>query len=648
MLDLIRRKQKSTVIKLVFWTIIAAFIGTIFLVWGKGDDSPSGSQTSTMAATVNGTIIPMEQYQIAQRNLYQFYQGIYREQFTPDLEKKLRIGQQALDQLVEDTLLLQAAEKQGIEASKQEIVDAIAAFPAFQENGAFSKTRYIEVLNYQRMTPKEFESIQEGQIRIRKMRESLEGQVAVTEEDIQKEFRERNEKINLSFLRLAPALFESKVKVEEKDLETYFNDHREEFRLPETIALRYIQFDPAAYRKEVTFDDGELEKYYRRNLDKFEIQEQAKASHILIKVDPSAEESVKEKKRKLAQDILARAKAGEDFAELARKHSDDAGSAAKGGNLGYFARGTMVPTFEKAAFTLKPGETSELVESPFGYHIIRSEGHIEAGVKPLADVAEEVKTALRSQKSEQMAFEKAMDAYNINRKQGTLEAAASANNLGVKETGFFSRQDSIDGIGNAPELTDAAFGLNPGELGRPVVVNKNAFLFTLKERKESRLPELAEVRARVEEAYRSSQSQALAKSTAEDMLKKLQAGEKLEKLGRAAGITPDETGLFSRTYGDFVPRLGASPELAKAAFALTTQTPTPEKFFEVEEKHILIQLKERQEADPKDLDASTSDEIRQSVLTKKKTEAVQGKLKELKEKATISYAPALQSLFTEE
>lgn len=647
MLDLIRRKQKSTVIKFVFWLIIAAFIGTIFLVWGKGSDGSDGSAPN-VAAKVNGTIIPLDQYQMAHRNLYQFYQGIYRDQFTPALEKKLRIGQQALDQLVEDTLILQAAEEKGIEVSKKEIVEAIAAFPAFQENGAFSKNRYIEVLNYQRMTPTDFEQIQEDQLKIKKMKASLEGQITVDDAEIQQEYRTRNEKVNLSFLRLTPALFESKVKVSDKDLENFFAEHREEFRLPETLSLRYIQFDPNTYRKDVAFDDGELEKYYRRNLDKFEIQEQVKAAHILIKLDPSADAATKETKRQLAQDILNQVKAGGDFAQLARKHSDDSGSAAQGGSLGYFTRGTMVPSFEKAAFALKPGETSELVESPFGFHIIRSEGYIEAGIKPLADVAEEVKTALRTQKSEQLAFEKAMDAYNINRKQGSIETAATANNLGLKETGFFSRQDSIDGIGDAADIANAAFALSTGELGRPVAFGKSVFLFTVKERKESRLPELSEVKPRVEDAYRAGQSDALAKATADSLLKKLLSGDKLEQLARGENLTADETGLFSRSYGDFVPRLGASPDLSTSAFSLTKEAPTADKVFELDGKYVLIQLRDHQEADAKGLDAATTEEIRQTVLTKKRTEAIQGKLKELKEKASISYAPALQSLFTEE
>lgn len=647
MLDLIRKKQKTVIVKIVFWVIIAAFVGTIFLVWGKGSEG-DGAAGTTAAATVNGDKIGFQEYQAAYRNLYELYQNVYREQFTPALEKQLQLDQQALNTLIDQTLLLQEGNRLGIEVSKTELVDSIAKISAFQENGVFNRDRYLQVLAYQRLSADDFEAMQKNQLLVEKVRAQLQAGVTVSDQDVEEEFRTQNEKVNLAFVKLTPALFESKVKIEEAPLAAFFAEERESFRIPETVALRYLQFEPDRYRDEVTYNDEEIEKFYRRHLDRFAVEEQVKASHILIKLAKDADDKTRNKKRELAEKILAEARAGKDFAELARKYSDDPGTAAKGGDLGYFPRGAMVPDFEAAAFILKPGEFSDIIETPFGLHIIRSEGYIEAGIKPLSEVIDEVKAGLAEEKVRQIAFEKAMDAYNINRKNGNLEAAAKTNDLGLKETGFFSRQEAIDGLGNAPEISAAAFTLKEGELSRPVVLPQGVILIAVKERKESRLPELAEVRTKVEQAFRRAQSKVLARQAADEILAALGEGKKLSDLARKHSLTVEETGLFARSYGDFVPRIGNAADLAEAAFELTKENSVAPAVYEVSGSDIVATLKARQEADPADLDAAKREELKKTVLTRRQEEAIKDKVNALRDVAEISIAPTLQSSFEKE
>ena len=642
MLDLIRKKQKTTIIKFVFWAIIATFVGTIFLVWGKGSDRNGGGDPN-LAVQVNGDPISFAQYQNVYRNLYQLYQSIYREQFTPALEKQLRLPQQAYDQVVDQTLLLQEADSRGIKVSKDELVKSIAEIPAFQENGQFTKERYLQVLNYQRLTPDEFEGMQRNQLLGEKVRAQLQEGIAVSDEEITADYRKQNEKVNLAFVRLAPALFESRIKVDDKELQTFFAEHREEFRLPEAISLSYLRFVPSRYAKDVVFEEGDLEKYYRRHLDRFEIQEQVKAAHILIKVDQNSTPEQKAARRKLAEKVLDEAKAGQDFADLARRYSDDPGSAAKGGDLGYFPRGAMVKPFEQAAFNLKPGELSGIVESSFGFHIIKCEGYIEAGIKPLAEVTDAVKEGLRAEKATQLALEKALDAYNINRKGGSIEAAAKANDLEVQTTGFFSRDESIDGLGSVPEISAEAFALAAGELARPVSLADGVILFSVKERRESRLPELAEVRERVVNAYRQARAGDLARKSADSLLADLKEGKSLATLAKKENLKVEETGPFARAYGDFVPRLGNNPEIAAAAFKLSAAEPVAPVVYDLDGHFVVVTLKSREEADMDALDATKRDEIRETLLTRKRNDAVTARLKELREKAEIVIAPALQS-----
>ena len=641
MLDLIRKKQKTTIVKFVFWAIIATFVGTIFLVWGRGSGREGGNPNQ--AISVNGDVISFAQYQTVYRNLQQLYQNIYREKFNSALEKQLHLPQQAVDQLVDQALLLQEAEHLGIKVSRDELVKSIAEIPAFQENGSFSKSRYLQVLNYQRLTPDEFEGMQRNQLLGQKVREQMQAGITVSDQEVADDYRKQNEKVNLAFVRLAPALFESRVKVDDKELQAYFAEHREEFRIPETVALRYLLFVPSRYAKDVVFQDGDLEKYYRRHLDRFEIQEQVKAAHILIRVDQKAGAEQRATKRKLAEKILAEAKAGKDFAELARKYSDDPGSAAKGGDLGTFPRGAMVKPFEQAAFSLKPGEISGVVETPFGYHIIKSEGYIEAGLKPLAAVTDQVKEGLRTELAAQLALEKAMDAYNMNRKGGSLDAAAKANDLGVKETGFFARGEAVDDLGDAPEIAAQAFSLAPGELARPATTPKGVVLYTVKERHESRLPELKEVRDRVVAAYRQARAVELAKKTAGTLLSDLKAGKKLADLARQEKVGVEETGFFAHSYGDFVPKLGNAPELAAAAFKLTAAAPVAPVVYNLDDRFVVAQLKDREDADMQALNGTKREEVRTTLLNKKRNDAVTARLKELRGKAQIVISPALQT-----
>lgn len=648
MLDLIRRKQKSVLVKVVFWTIIAAFVGTIFLVWGKGGRGTGAD--SDVAVKINGQRVTFGDFRSAYDNLRRLYQNVYRERFTPEMEEQLGLEGQALEGLIRQTLLLQEADQRDIEVSKQELVEAIGRIPAFQVDGAFSKDRYLKVLAYERLSPEQFEDGQRRQMRIEKVRHQIEEAAAVSAEEVTEEYRRRNEKINLAFVRLAPALFEDDVKVSDEALQAYYADHQQQFRVAERAALRYIKFDPAQYEDEVDLGDAALQAYYRRHQAEFDVAEQVKAAHILLRLDADADDQVKQQKRQLAEKLLAQIKAkdGKNFAELARRHSDDAGSAAQGGALGYFARGTMVPAFEEAAFALQPGQVSDIVETNFGYHIILCQGRIEAGVKDLADVLDQVKQGVIKEQSRQLAMEKAMDAYNIHRKSGDLNAAAEANGLSIEVTDSFERGATIPGIGKVAELNAEAFTLQQNELGRPVPLADGIYLVALKERQDSHVPELAKVRRAVEAAYRRQEGHALARQAAEQLLAKVQGGEKLAAAARKAGQKVEETGFFSRSYGTFVPRLGNAAEVAEVAFELSKEKPVADKVFEVGGKFAVVTFKARQQAEMDKLDEEKRAELEKVMLTRKKETLLEERLQELRKEADIDIHPALQNSLKEE
>lgn len=647
MLDFVRTKQKSIIIKLAFGIIILSFVIGYAMLTSPGDGG-GGAQQRDVAVRVNDAEISFEDFQTAYSNLYQLYQSIYQNQFNPALERQLKLTEKAVNSLIDQNLLLAEANRLDFEVSDKEMVDAIAKIPVFQQDGQFSKERYLQVLAYQRLTPEAFEMMQRRELLVEKVRDQLKANVAVTDADVEAEFTKQNATINLEFVRLAPALYENKVKIDDAELTAFFTERQEMFRTPEKVSLRYLQFTPERYADEITFSDEELQKYYRRHLDLFDIPEQVDAAHILIKVDQNADEQTREKKKTLAAKLLADARSGQDFAELARTNSDDKASAVKGGELGFFTRGTMVPPFEQAAFNMKPGEISDLVETSFGYHIIKVKAYTEPGVKPLEDAIDQVKAGLRVEKAKQLAFEKAMDAYNINRKSGDLQAAAEANQLGLKETGLFAIDEAIDGIGSNDEIAKAAFALAENSLARPVVTDNGVFLFAVKERVSSVIPELDKVRDLVEAEFRVEHAKALAKEAAGKLLEGLRDGAKFDRLAAKEGLKVEETGPFASTYSPFVPRIGTSEELATAAFALPAEQSLIDQTFEVQNRFIVARVKARQAADLTQLDDAKRKELSDSLLTRKQNEAVQQRVDELKAGATIQIMPKVQSLLDQE
>lgn len=646
MLDFVRNKQKSIIIKIAFAIIILSFVIGYAMLSSPG--GPAGEDQSAEAAIVNGKAIAFNDFQTTYSNLYQVYQNIYQDQFTPALEKQLKLAEKTLDSLIDQVLLQDEAERQQIEISGKELVDAIANIPAFQENGVFSKDRYLQVLAYQRLSSEQFEAMQRSELISTKVREQLQAGVTVTDEEIDEEFRNNNEKVNLNYVSLTPASFEKKVKVTDEALATYFAEQQEVFRTPEMVSLRYLQFVPERYIDEVTFDENELEKYHRRHLDQFEILEKIKASHILIKVDEGTDETIRAEKKAFAEKLLEEVKAGKDFAELARVNSDDAASAVKGGNLGYFTRGSMVKPFEQAAFNMKPGDISEVVETTFGYHIIKVEEYTEPGVRSLEESMDEVKAGLRQEKAKQLAFEKAMDAYNINRKTGDLEAAATTNELGLKESGLFARDGYIDGIGSNAEIINAAHLLEENKLAKPVATDDGIILFALKERVASHIPELDEVKDLVTASYQATEAVKLAKAAAEELVADLVDGGSLVKLAKRGEYTVEETGEFTRTYSPFVPRLGTSEELSTAAFEVKEGETAIDQLFEIQKRFVVVEVKERIAADVTLLDEAKRAELQKTILSRKQNEAVANRLEELRSTATIVIAPRIQDLLNKE
>lgn len=645
MLDIVRSKKKSFLIKIAFAVIILSFVIGYTMLTAPTDQRSDPSRD--VAARVNGDPISFAAYQSVYSNLYSLYQSIYQGAFDANLERQLNLPRQALQQLIEEQLLVQTAKSLNLRVSTQELVNSIAAYDAFQINGQFNRDRYVEVLSYQRMSPEQFEESQRRELLTQKVREHLQQNVTVSQEDVVTFFHRENDKINLDFVWLTGALVESKVEVTDKALADFFDANREAFRIPERVSLRYLLFDPSRYEADLhTFSEADMDRYYRRNLELFEVEEQVKAAHILLRIDENSDPDTINRRRELAQNIRQQLRDGADFSQLAKLHSDDAASAADGGDLGYFGRGMMVGDFESAAFALRPGQMSNVVQSPFGFHIIKVTDYIAPGFKPLVEVIDMVKAGLIIEGARQLAYEKAMDAFNVNRRTADLDAAARENNLGIKETGFFAIDEPINGLGRVSEITNAAFALQPGELARPINTTNGVLLITLKDQQASRLPELDEVKSAAESAYREEQAQTLAFELAEQLLEHARDQQNLAAAASQLDLRIDNTGDFSRSFGYFIPQIGSSQELADAAFELSEADPILDRIFTFGNRYLVAALKQANRADFSALDDTAISQLRERLLLEMKEQAVSDTLDELYQQARIEIiAPELITAF---
>ena len=629
MLDFMRQRARSVWTKALF--LIIALVFVFFGIGSFGDDAQV-----QIIVTVDDEPITLQEFQRAYRNVEANYREIYKERFTPELAQQMNLRQQTLDQLVDTKLLAKEARRIGFRASDEDVRQEIAASPTFHSFGSFSPDRYRRLLRYLRMTPQEFEEQQRNQLVIERFQKFIDGSIRATDYEVEELFRFEQEKMNLAFLKIASADLVDMVTITEQQVREFYTNNTESFRIPERVRLHYVSYAPEDLEAEASVSEDEVLDFYNAHKgDRFTEEKQVQARHILFSLADGVSDERKADTRSTAQRILERARQGEDFAVLAEEYSQDTGTASNGGDLGLFGRGRMVKPFEEAAFDMEVGQVSDLVETTFGFHIIKVEAIRPERIKPLEEVADTVTEELLERRSRSIAEQRAReDRKNIADGTTLLQFAESVG-LEAKETPLVNQNETIPGLGRRPKLVETAFGQSPGQISDPVQVDDTWFLVSLAERVPSRIPEFTAVQEEVEEQYRSEQAERLAQEKADKLLTKLKETKDLSSLAKAEALTVEETGAFARR-GGYIPKIGVVPDLKAEAFRLTPKAPVAPQSYTWGGNTFVAVLKEYIPADPEQLEEQR-DDLRQSLLQKKKTAAYQELTKYLKERAKIEY-----------
>lgn len=626
MLTYMRKNAGSWIIKVLFTAIIITFI----FFYGYG--SKQGPEEQVLA-TVGENTITAAQYRTAYGNMLQMYQQMAQNQMSEELVRSLGLRQNLLDDMIEQALLLQEAQRRNLQVTNEEVKRAIMQQPYMRENGVFSERRYAAVLNSIKMTAAEYERQTGQEIAIKALREMVTQAVNVSGRELLEMYRLRGEKVKIDYLAFSQADITQNLPVTSQELQEHYDRNPEHFRVKETVRAQYLVFDPAAYAGRMAVEEADIRDCYNADRARFSEPEQIRARHILLKVDAEAGPEKKQAVREQAAALGEQAKGGADFAALAREHSQDEATAAEGGDLGFFGRGVMVPAFEQAAFALQPGELSDVVETPFGFHVIRLEEKKPARVRPLDEVRPEIVRELQQDMAEREARTASRRAFNRLFASRDLEGYAQANESDVETTDFFAFGQGPGDAQNDNAFSRQVFALQPDELSPVFSIGKKYYLVKLIDKKPSHIAPLEAVRDSVEtEVLRAKRI-----DRAREMAREAQAALKENGFDWEAVAKKNKLEIkqaeLTRT-GDYVPGLGRNPELKKAAFRLE-EGRTADSLFSTENGSVLIRARQKI-LPPEDGFEREKETLRRQLVQEKQQETFKRFIQELKERYSVT------------
>lgn len=625
MLNIMRKQAGSWIIKVLLFAIVV-----VFIFWGVGSFN---SRRKNTVANVNGQIIPYDTYREVYGQLREQYRRAYGDAFNDELMKNLHLEDQALNQIVNRTLLLQEAKRLNIQVGDKTVDQAIYKIPAFQVNGVFNEARARQVLAQNRMNTAEFRDSFRQDLIIDKLRAMIVDGVSATDAEARQWYDWYNTEVNLTFMPFVPERYKD-ITVTDEQIADFFKSHETDYRTEPQVKVRYVFFDPNSYKDQVSISQEQISQYYYSHSDEFKSEKTVEARHILIKLDENADPKTVAEKKQTAMEIYKMARTGKDFAELARQYSEGP-SREQGGYLGEFKRESMVKPFADKAFSMKAGEISEPVRTRFGWHIIKVEKVNEAKTQSLEEATQAIRQKLINEKARELAQQKAEAVYDDTLFDGVdLADVAKTHNAAVKTTDFFKPQGPASkDIGDARQFAETAFGLKKMVISDVKDFGNGYYLLQVVDRIEAAIPPLEKVKKRVQDDLVKKLQDEWAKADAETFLAELKKGKRMAEAHAPSDTKPGQTGFFKRSGA--IPKIGYDPAISQAAFKLGPQKKLPDQVFKGRQGWYVIELKERKLPTAEGFDKQKAD-IAKRLTERKKQTALQQWLADLKTRGEIT------------
>jgi peptidyl-prolyl cis-trans isomerase D len=619
MLDFMRRRHAS--LKWV-WVILIVIMGAGLIVMYIPFGDVSTASITNDVASIGHDSISAREFQTAYRN----YVDRMRGQINPEMLKAFRFDRQIMDALVTRHVITEEAKRLGLTVSPSEIEQKVLENPVFRENGTFiGRDRYQAILAQNNLTPEEFETTVANEILTDKLRSFITAAVNVGDKDAEEEYRHRNEKAKLEYFVIDASKLQDKVSVSDQEQRDYYEKNKTKYTVPEKRKAKYIFLESLKLRADVKVSDDDLHQYYDQHKNEYTLPARVKAQHILFKTQGKTPEEIAKIKEK-AQGVLERAKKGEDFGSLAKQYSEDA-TASSGGDLGDFGHGQMVPEFEKAAFSLGVGAISDLVQTQFGFHIIKVNGKQEARERPFEEMKEAIRPIVETRKAEQKGNDLSQQIAVDLVSNKNLDAVAAKYNAQVKETPLVEQGAAIPELGNANELERKMFTMAKGEIGTAVQVDRGYVVPQLIDIAPSHPASFEEAQQKVTEDAKSDKARQLATDKGKQIEDLIKGGKDLAAVAKAVGGEIKTSALVTR--GSSLPEFGSIAELDKEMFSLPLNKPGSP--VTVAGKTLAFDVKERQEINPEEMKKSL-DMVRNELLPERRQEYFDAYVQEVKKK----------------
>jgi len=529
MFDIFRSRDKAVRGFLIFLLGLVALSMVTYLIPQTGDGSTTGD-TAVVASIGKEKVTALEITQTI-RNMTQ------NRQLPPEL---LSIyAPQVIQQAINERVMAWKASELGMKVSSDDADNAIIdSIPAqYIKDGKVDPATLAAVLQQQGTTLADLKSNTARELLIARLESLVAGGVVVSNQEVEKEYRQRSDKVKIEYAVLAAADFQKEAEPTDAEIQSYYNDNKQNFQVADKRSLAVIILDPARVGAGIQVSDAQVHTAYNNEQTDFQVPERVQARHILLKSDATNDATVKAK----AADLLKQIQGGADFAKLAKEKSEDTNSAVNGGELGWITKGMTVPEFEKAAFSLKVGETSGLVKTTYGYHIIQVEAHEQAHLKPFDEVKAQLTTEIQKQAAGQLMENLTEKAVAELRKDPTHPEKVAQDVGGtLLPIDNIQPNEPIPGVGPSKDLFDAVSALKKDEvtLGPVVLTDGRALVAVVSDMVPAHQGTLDEVKAEVKNKVAASKLQKVVAAKAAELVSKAQSmGGDLEKAAKSMGIT---------------------------------------------------------------------------------------------------------------
>jgi len=621
MLRLMRDYATSWLIKIILGAIIV-----VFVFWGIGNFKES---KANQIAVVNDDLISGEEYQDAYNRLVERYR-----QFGAELNEEMvkRLEKQAIDNLIDQRLLLQEAQHLNFRVSEDELAAAIMKTEVFQIEGKFSKGHYERVLNANRLSTKEFEIEQRKSMLTDKVRSYVMNSIKVSDEEALEWYKWNDASVRIAYTLLSPEKYQN-IEVSDEDVKKFFEAHKDSYKTEPEIKVQYLRFGVEECKAKVSLTDEEIKEYFEANPEEFKKEKTVGARHILLKLDKNSSDEVVEEKRKKALEIIKTASEGKDFGELAKQYSEDEGSRPNGGDLGEFDRKMMVKPFSDKAFSMKAGEISEPVKSQFGWHVIKVEKVNEEKTLSFEESKETIKNKLTEEKAKNIAYDEAEAVSGAAFEGDDLAKIASSRSLKIITSDSFTKKKGPEKVKNPVKFSTEAFKLSLKEISEIQDFGDGYYILQVIEQVPEKMSEYKEVAEKAKKDLLKEKQEEKAGKDAEELLAALKKGENMETECQKRGLEIKTSEFFKRN--DSIPDIGYEREIVQAAFSLSEDKKFSEKPLKARKGYYIISFKERKTPEPEEFEKE-KEKTKERLLQQKKFKTLEKWMAGLKNKSQIS------------